>query len=163
LPDCSLRCPHARHRGSGARRPERQRGRGENRARGGRARRGEDGARSRRTDDGRIAPGAGKGLAHLLAQSRRFRLANDPRLAAARAALPAPLAGWSASAIGGGTTIALKLVPPAGAAAPGAIRFFPYQTDRVDPSGPQPVTRDGDAYVLTLPVAPTLSGPLDRI
>ena len=91
----------------------------------------------------------------------------DPRwgvpLAAARAALPAPLAGWRASAAGSGSAIKLKLEPTSGSADPGAIRFFPFVPDRIDPSGPQPVTRDGGAYVLTLPVAPTLSGPLERI
>jgi thiol:disulfide interchange protein DsbD len=46
---------------------------------------------------------------------------------------------------------------------PASYAFFPFATDRIDPSGPQPITRDGDAYVLTLPVAPTLSGPLDRL
>jgi thiol:disulfide interchange protein DsbD len=91
----------------------------------------------------------------------------DPRwgaaIAAARAALPRPLAGWQPSAEGRGNTIALKLVPPAGATDPGAIRFFPLAPDRIEPSGPQRVTRDGGAYVVTLPVATTLAGPLDRI
>ncbi len=91
----------------------------------------------------------------------------DPRwgaaIAAARAALPRPLAGWQASAEGRGNTIALKLVPPAGAADPGAIRFFPFAPDRIEPSGPQRVTRDGNAHVVSLPVAATLAGPLDRI
>jgi len=91
----------------------------------------------------------------------------DPRwgaaIAAARAALPRPLAEWQASAEGRGNTIALKLVPPAGAADPGAIRFFPFAPDRIEPSGPQRVTRDGNAHVVSLPVAATLAGPLDRI
>ncbi len=86
-----------------------------------------------------------------------------PVLDAARAALPQPLAGWRASAAGQGTTIAVTFVPPAGAADPGTIRFFPYEPDRIDPSGPQPASREGDALVLKLPVAPTLSGPLDRL
>jgi len=91
----------------------------------------------------------------------------DPRwgapITAARAALPRPLAGWRISAEGSGAAIALKLVSPAGAADPGAIRFFPFAPDVIEPSGPQRVTRDGDAYVLSLPVAATLAGPLDRI
>ena len=40
----------------------------------------QDGARSRRADHGRVAPGDGEGLAHLLAQSRRFRIADDARV-----------------------------------------------------------------------------------
>ena len=91
----------------------------------------------------------------------------DPRwgapIAASRAALPRPLAGWQVTAEGRGDTIALKLVPPAGTADPGAIRFFPFAPDRIEPSGPQRVIRDGDAYVMNLPVATTLTGPLDRI
>ncbi len=110
-----------------------------------------------------IPEGADLTLALPVAQSAPPDARWGPDISAARAALPGPLAGWSASAIGSGTTIALKLAPPPGAGAPGVVRFFPYETDRIDPSGPQPVTRDGDAYVLALPVAPTLSGPLDRI
>ena len=91
----------------------------------------------------------------------------DPRwgaqIAAAQAALPQPLAGWRITAEGSAAAVALKLVPPAGAADPGAIRFFPFAPDRIEPSGPQRVTRDGDAYVLALPVAATLAGPLERI
>ena len=84
-------------------------------------------------------------------------------IAAARAALPVPLAGWRVSAAGSGTTIKLTLAPDAGATDPGVIRFFPYVADKIDPSGPQPVTREGGAFVLALPAAPTLAGPLDRI
>ena len=91
----------------------------------------------------------------------------DPRwgapIAAARAALPRPLAGWQVTAEGHGDTIALKLLPPAGANDPGAIRFFPFAPDRIEPSGLQRVTRDGAAHVVNLPVATTLAGPLDRI
>ncbi len=84
-------------------------------------------------------------------------------IAAARAALPRPLSGWQASAEGRGTVIALRLAAPAGAPDPGVIRFFPFVPDKIDPSGAQRVTRDGDSYVLTLPVASTLAGPLDRL
>ncbi len=57
--------------------------------------------------------------------------APDPRwaapLAAARAALPQPLAGgWKAAAKGEGERIVLTLDPPAGAADPGTLQFFPY-------------------------------------
>jgi len=110
-----------------------------------------------------IPEGADLTLALPVAESAPPDARWGPEISAARATLPQPLAGWSASAIGGGATVALKLVPPAGAAVPGVVRFFPFAVDRIDPSGPQPITRDGDAYVLTLPVAPTLSGPLDRL
>ncbi len=95
--------------------------------------------------------------------------APDPRwgapLAAARAALPRPLAGWQASAEGSGASIALRLTPPpgAGAADPGALHFFPYAEAQIEPSPPQVLTRDGDAWVLTLPVASNLVGGLTRV
>ncbi len=84
-------------------------------------------------------------------------------IGAAEAALPQPLVGWQASAQGHGSTIALKLSPPAGTADPGAIRFFANAIDRIEPSRPQTLARDGSAYVLTLPVAGTLSGPFGNL
>jgi thiol:disulfide interchange protein/DsbC/DsbD-like thiol-disulfide interchange protein len=97
--------------------------------------------------------------------------APDPRwgapLAAARAALPRPLTGWQASAQGSGSTIALKLTPPpvadAAATDPGALYFFPYAEAQVEPSPPQTLTRDGSAFVLSLPVASNLAGGLTRV
>jgi thiol:disulfide interchange protein DsbD len=93
--------------------------------------------------------------------------AADPRwgapIAAARAALPRPLAGWQATAEGKGQTVALKLVPPAGAADPGALYFFAYAESMIEPSRPQTVTRAGDAYVLALPVSFNLAGDHQRI
>jgi len=91
----------------------------------------------------------------------------DPRwggpIAAAEAALPQPLVGWQASAQGHGSTIALKLSPPAGTSDPGAIRFFANAIDKIEPSKPQTLARDGSAYVLTLPVAGTLSGSFGNL
>jgi thiol:disulfide interchange protein DsbD len=91
----------------------------------------------------------------------------DPRwgapIAAARAALPRPLAGWQATAQGKGQTIELKLVPPAGAADPGALRFFSYAESMIEPSRPQSVTRAGDAFVLHLPVSFNLTGDPRRV
>ena len=85
------------------------------------------------------------------------------KLAAARAALPRPLQGWQASAEAKGATIALKLVAASPGANPGELRFFPYASDQVEASGAQRIAREGDAHVLSLPVASTLSGKLDRI
>ena len=91
----------------------------------------------------------------------------DPRwsrpIAAAQAALPKPLAGWQTSASGSGASVKLTLVPPANAPELGTIRFFPFVADRIDPSGPQVLTRDGNAYVVALPVSHTLAGSLDRL
>ena len=91
----------------------------------------------------------------------------DPRwgaaIAAARAALPRPLDGWKATAEGKGTTIELKLVPAAGARDPGALQFFSFGESRIEPSAPQTTKRDGDAYVLTLPVSYNLTGNFGRL
>ncbi|MEP7181460.1 MAG: thioredoxin family protein [Betaproteobacteria bacterium] len=91
----------------------------------------------------------------------------DPRwgapIDATRAALPRPLAGWQATAEGRGQTIALKLVPPAGAADPGALYFFSHAESRIEPSPPQIQARDGAAYVLTLPVSFNLTGEFGRV
>ena len=83
-------------------------------------------------------------------------------IAAAKRALPQSLARWKASAEGKGKTVVLKLAPPSGAADPGEVRFFSYATDRIEPSAPQTLSRDGNAYALTLPVANTLRGNFDR-
>jgi len=91
----------------------------------------------------------------------------DPRwgapIAAARAALPRPLAGWQVAATGRGQTVELKLVPLTPTDDPGALRFFPYAESRIEPSAPQTLRRDGDAYVLTLPVSFNLTGDFGRV
>jgi thiol:disulfide interchange protein DsbD len=86
-------------------------------------------------------------------------------MAAARAALPQPLADWQASAQGNGSRIALKLQPPAALASadPGRLHFFPYAEAQVEPSPPQTLTRDGDAFVLSLPVANNLAAGVTRV
>ncbi len=85
------------------------------------------------------------------------------RIAAARAALPRPLADWQVSAEGKGQTIEVKLVPPSGARDPGTLYFFSYAESRIEPSPPQMQKRDGDAYVLALPVSFNLSGDFGRL
>jgi thiol:disulfide interchange protein DsbD len=86
-----------------------------------------------------------------------------PPIAAARAALPRPLAGWQALAEGKGPAIEMKLVPPAGAADPGALYFFAFEESKIEPSRPQTVRRDGGAYLLTLPVSFNLTGNYGRV
>ena len=85
------------------------------------------------------------------------------RIAATRAALPKPLDGWSAKAIGEAQKIRLTLTARGAVEAPGALRFFPYQEGVVEPSGVQTVARDGEGYVLTLPVAHQLARNVSRL
>ncbi len=85
-------------------------------------------------------------------------------IAAARAALPTPLQGWQVSARGDGAKVALTLTPPAGAADPGPLQFFPHDEGRIEPSGKQVVTRDASgAYALTLPAAIQLAPDFKRV
>lgn len=84
-------------------------------------------------------------------------------IAATRAALPQPLAGWQAKATGAGANVILALTPPVGAVDPGALHFFPYEEGRIEPSAPQVLTRDGDTVVLTLPVASQLAPGFTRV
>jgi thiol:disulfide interchange protein DsbD len=79
------------------------------------------------------------------------------------AALPQPLAGWSVSARGEGQHVRLELVPPAGAADPGKVHFFPLDEGRIEASAPQALARDGAGYVLTLPVAFQLAPDFRRV
>ncbi len=85
-------------------------------------------------------------------------------IAAARNALPKPLDGWTASAQGDGATVALRLTPARqGASDPGALYFFAGEARQIEPSFAQPLRRDGDALVLTLPVSHQLEGRLARL
>jgi len=82
---------------------------------------------------------------------------------ATRRALPRPITGWQASAVGQGASIALTLVPPPGAGDPGTLRFFPYAERELEPSVAQKQSREGEAIRLILPVANDLNGPLPRL
>jgi thiol:disulfide interchange protein/DsbC/DsbD-like thiol-disulfide interchange protein len=90
-----------------------------------------------------------------------------PRWSAAikttRDALPKPLAGWQAQAIGEGQKVKLVLTPTAAAGEPGALRFFPFVEGAIEPSGAQTLSRDGDRRVLTLPVAHQLAPGFTRV
>ena len=91
----------------------------------------------------------------------------DPRfgktIAATRAALPQPLAGWHVKAEGAGAKAVLALTPPDGAGDPGTLRFFPYEEGRIEASAPQVLRRDGEVYLLTLPVASQLAPGFTRV
>jgi thiol:disulfide interchange protein len=58
-----------------------------------------------------------------------------------------------------GADLELSLpVPSAGARDTGALQFFSFAESRIEPSVAQTTKRDGDAYVLTLPVSYNLTG-----
>jgi thiol:disulfide interchange protein DsbD len=91
----------------------------------------------------------------------------DPRwataIAATRAAIPRPLAGWQVAATGHGDQVDLVLTPQGGASDPGQLRFFPYSPGQVEPSAPQVLTRDGAGWKLALPVASQRVGDFTRV
>ncbi len=95
------------------------------------------------------------------------KAAPDPRwsssIKATREALPKPLAGWQAQAIGEGQKVKLTLTPTAGASEPGTVRFFPFGEGAIEPSGEQTLARDGDRLVLTMPVAHQLAPGFTRV
>ena len=101
-----------------------------------------------------IPEGADLTLALPVAESAPPDARWGPEISAARAALPAPLAGWSASAIGSGTTIA-PLTPPPGPPLRESC-VLPYATDRIDPQGRSRSLATA-MRTCSLPVAPTLS------
>ncbi|HEX4884348.1 MAG TPA: thioredoxin family protein [Casimicrobiaceae bacterium] len=84
------------------------------------------------------------------------------KIAATRDTLPAPLAGWQATATGAGDKVKLALDAPPGASDPGTLRFFPFREAMIEPSGKQALARDGDRFVLALPVAHQMQ-PFDRV
>ena len=84
-------------------------------------------------------------------------------IAATIAALPRPLEGWKIAALGEGQRVKLTLTPPAGAADPGKLRFFPHDEGRIEASAPQTATKEGAAHVLSLPVAYQLAPGFTRV
>jgi thiol:disulfide interchange protein DsbD len=83
-------------------------------------------------------------------------------IAAARAALPRPLEGWSVAATGRGAEVELALHPRAPTEL-GEVRFFPYSEGKIEASGRQTVTRSGSTLTLVLPVASQRVGEFTRV
>ena len=85
-------------------------------------------------------------------------------IAAARDALPRPVAGWLADARGDGQKVVLTLTAPAGVSSPADVHFFPYDEGRIEAAAPQNFARDANGtYVLTLPVANQLAADFTRV
>ncbi len=82
---------------------------------------------------------------------------------AVREALPKPLSGWQAQAVGEGQRVKLVLTPAAANETPGTLRFFPFAEGAIEPSGAQALARDGERFVLTLPVAHQLAPGFTRV
>lgn len=88
-----------------------------------------------------------------------------PKLRQARSAIPAPLAGWVASAAAGGTGIEVTLAPrnPSGPL-PDTLAFFPDQPDVIDNSAVPVIARTADgALRLGLRASPQFKGNLETL
>jgi len=111
-----------------------------------------------------IPDGADLTLTLPVAAAASADAASAPRIAATRAALPQPLTGWNVDALGAGAQVTLRLSPPAGAAGPGRLHFFPYADAQVEPSGTQSLaSAEKGAYVLALPVSSLHAGDFGRV
>ena len=87
----------------------------------------------------------------------------DPRVAAhferARAQLPFEAAGWKYESAIQGRTLTVRLTPPAGAAAPARVTFFPERELLIEPAAPQKLVREGSAVRIEMKLAdPPLAG-----
>jgi thiol:disulfide interchange protein/DsbC/DsbD-like thiol-disulfide interchange protein len=87
----------------------------------------------------------------------------DPKAAIhferARAQLPVEPAGWKFESAMQGRTLVVRVVPPAGAAVPQRITFFPERELLIEPAAPQKLTRDGNGLRIEMKLAdPPLAG-----
>ena len=73
---------------------------------------------------------------------------NAARFAKARARLPVSITGWNAESVLSGNKLTLRVMPPAGGAAPAKVAFFPTQVNFIDHPAPQPFVRDGNGFRL---------------
>ncbi len=77
----------------------------------------------------------------------------------ARNQLPVAAPGWKFESAMQGGNLVLRLVPPAGATAPAAIRFFPERELLIEPAAPQKLTRGADGTRIAMKLAdPPLPG-----
>ena len=71
----------------------------------------------------------------------------------ARNMLPAAASGWKFDSALQGGKLVVRLTPPAGAAAPKAIAFFPERESLIEPAAPQKVTLEGSAARIEMKLA----------
>ncbi|MDR0770530.1 MAG: thioredoxin family protein [Burkholderiales bacterium] len=111
-----------------------------------------------------IPDGADLTLTLPVAATMQTDVANAASIAKARDIFPIPLTGWTAAAQGNGTTVTLRLTPAHPEAPdPGTLYFFADEARQIEPSFAQPLQRDGNALVLTLPVSHQLEGGLSQL
>jgi DsbC/DsbD-like thiol-disulfide interchange protein/cytochrome c biogenesis protein CcdA len=84
-------------------------------------------------------------------------------IAAARAQVPVGAqAGWAFTARGEEGGASLAIAPPKGTELKEAF-FLPFDEGKIEPAAPQALTKDGDAYRLSLRAAAQPIGPFERI
>lgn len=77
--------------------------------------------------------------------------------------VPQPLTDWTITANGVGDIVELRLTPKADAVDPGMLYLFSDVARTIEPSFAQPLRRDGDTLVLSLPVSHQLTEKPTRI
>ena len=93
---------------------------------------------------------------------------NATAFTTARAALPQIASGWKSSATIAGTTLQISLTPPAGEAIDAnfgskEISFYPLRDDVIANSGKQVLSRLGDGFMLTVPLADPVNRELKSL
>jgi thiol:disulfide interchange protein DsbD len=71
----------------------------------------------------------------------------------ARAQQPFDPSGWKFESAMQGKSLVVRLVPPAGAALPQKVAFFPERELLIEPAAPQKVVRDGNALRIEMKLA----------
>ncbi len=82
----------------------------------------------------------------------------------ARSRHSASLEGWEFQAVSNTGSYALRITPPAGASVDmeGAY-FFPSDNTTLEHAAPQPITRDGDTFLMALQQSEYAAGTADRL
>ncbi len=104
----------------------------------------------------------------VLAGPRMVDTKNETAFTTARAALPQPASGWKSSATLSGTTLQISLTPPAGEAIDAnfgskEISFYPLRDDVIANAGKQALSRLGEGFVLTVPLADPVNRELKSL
>ena len=89
---------------------------------------------------------------------------HSERFAASRAALPAAMPGWTVEATAYSGSYVLQVTPPAGTDVnmEGAY-FFAIENTAVEHASPQPVSREGDSYLIALQQSGYATGMAERL
>ena len=81
----------------------------------------------------------------------------------ARNALPVPAPGWKFESALTATDLVVRMEPPAGAALPAKLQFFPEREQLIEPAAPQRITKDGNGVRIAMKLAQPLAKDVTRV